>query len=108
MTENHDWPGPASTVGDRLKWIRVHRGYTSPRNAATVLGLQLETYRKHESGERGRDGLKDHHVKRYARAFQINTVWLQSGKGSPFNPTMDDLTEEEARVIEALRAARRA
>lgn len=108
MSENQNWPGPTSSIAERLKWIRQHRGYTSPRNAATVLSIQLETYRKHESGERGKDGLKDHHIKRYARVFQVNPIWLQSGKGSPFTATMDELSEEEARVIEALRAAKRA
>lgn len=106
MTVNQEWPGPASSVADRLKWIREHRGYTSPRNAATVLSLQVETYRKHENGERGVHGLKDHHVRRYARAFQVNPVWLQTGKGSPFTSAMDELTPEEMRVIMALRAAR--
>jgi hypothetical protein len=106
MTTTQEWPGQSSTIAERLKWIREHRGYTSPRNAATVLSLQVETYRKHENGERGAHGLKDHHVKRYARAFQVNSTWLQSGKGSPFSATMDELSAEELRVIEALRAAR--
>lgn len=106
MSENQDWPGIGSTVADRLKWAREHRGYSSPRNAATVLSLQTETYRKHESGERGAAGLKDHHVRRYARAFKVSEIWLQSGKGSPFSLAMQELTPEEQRVIEALRASR--
>lgn len=100
-------PGKGSTIAERLRWAREMRGYTSDRNAATVLGLVPATYRKHESGERGSGGLKEHHLKRYARVFQISQTWLATGDGHPTAPSIGDLTEEEARVIEALRAARR-
>lgn len=101
-----DFPGPDSTIAERLKWARAMRGYTSDRNAATVLGLVLSTYRKHESGERGDGGLKDHHVKRYAKAFKINDDWLRSGKGHPTEVNALTLTPEERRMIEAYRAAK--
>lgn len=84
------------------------RGYSSDRNAATVLGLVLSTYRKHESGERGEGGIKEHHLRRYARAFKLSQVWLATGHGHPTTPDISGLSEEEARVIEALRAAKRA
>ena len=100
-------PGPNSSVAERLIWARKMRGYTSPRNAATVLGLPLESYRKHESGERGAGGLKEHHVKRYARAFQVNSIWLATGKQ---NPTGSDLvlSPEEAELIRLMRQAKKA
>lgn len=101
-------PGKGSTLAERLRWAREMRGYTSDRNAATVLGLVLSTYRKHESGERGAGGLKEHHLKRYARAFKVSQDWLTTGSGHPTAPTVGELSEEEARVIEALRAAKRA
>lgn len=100
-------PGKGSTIAERLRWARTMRGYTSDRNAATVLGLVLSTYRKHESGERGEGGLKEHHTRRYARAFNVNQVWLQTGTGHPTAPSVGELDEEEARVIEALRDAKR-
>jgi hypothetical protein len=100
-------PGKGSTIAERLRWARVMRGYTSDRNAATVLSLVLSTYRKHESGERGEGGLKEHHIRRYARAFNISQVWLQTGTGHPTAPAIGELDEEEARVIEALRDAKR-
>jgi len=84
------------------------RGYSSDRRAADELALVLSTYRKHESGERGEGGLKEHHLKRYSRAFQVSQTWLATGDGHPTRPVISDLTEEEARVIEALRAAKRA
>lgn len=84
------------------------RGYTSDRNAATVLGLVLSTYRKHESGERGDGGLKEHHVKRYARAFQVSPIWLATGKLPAIGVTPDELSEEEQRMIAAYRAAKSA
>ena len=101
-----DPPGPSSTVHERLKWIRERRGYTSPRNAATVLALPVETFRKHENGERGKDGLKDHQIKRYSRAFRINAFWLQTGQGSPTAIDPKEITPEEMRLIEAFRATR--
>lgn len=101
-------PGPNSTVAQRLKWARTYRGFTSDRDAATRCNLVLSTYRKHESGERGAHGLKDHHIRRYARAFNVSKVWLQTGTGHPTAPSVGELDEEEARVIEALRAARAA
>lgn len=108
MTETtRSAPGKGSTVAERLRWAREMRGYKSDRNAATVLGLVLATYRKHESGERGAGGLKEHHLKRYARAFQISQTWLATGDGHPTAPSIGELSEEEARVIEALRAAKR-
>jgi hypothetical protein len=102
-------PGLGSTLAQRLKWARIMRGYTSDRNAATVLRFVLSTYRKHESGERGDGGLKDHHIKRYAKAFKINPVWLQTGQGS-WQPslTLEELSDEERRMIEAYRAAKSA
>ena len=99
-------PGPTSTVAERLKWARIMRGYTSPRNAATVLALPVETYRKHENGERGRHGLKEHHIKRYARAFQVNSVWLATGKQSPTGADLV-LTPEEIQLIRLMREAKK-
>lgn len=101
-------PGPGSTVAQRLRWARLRAGFTSDREAAKARNLVVATYRKHESGERGAHGLKDHHVKRYARAFGVSSVWLATGHGNPLAPVIDDLSDEERRVIEALRAAKRA
>lgn len=100
-------PGPNSTVAERLKWARMYRGFSSDREAATRCNLVLSTYRKHESGERGAHGLKDHHIRRYARAFNVSKVWLQTGAGHPTAPSVGDLDEEEAQLIEALREAKR-
>lgn len=99
-------PGPASTVHERIKWIRERRGYTSPRKAAAELGLPSESLRKHESGERGKGGMKDHHIRRYARAFKVNSFWLHTGEGSPTAIDVKGITPEELRLIEAFRATR--
>lgn len=103
-----DAPGPNSTVAERLKWARgTLRGFSSDREAATRCNLVLSTYRKHESGERGAGGLKEHHIRRYAKAFNVSQVWLQTGTGHPTAPSVGELDEDEARVIEALRDAKR-
>ena len=100
-------PGLGSSIADRLQWARKHlRGYSSDRAAANELRFVLSTYRKHESGERGADGMKQHHIDRYAKAFKVNPVWLQTGQGSWQRvATMNDLTDEERRMIMAYRAA---
>lgn len=99
-------PGPLSTVADRLLWAREMRGFTSSRHAARELRLPAETYRSHEMGRRGADGLKEHHIKRYARAFRINGFWLQTGQGSPTGLDATEITPEELQIIAALRATR--
>lgn len=97
-------PGKGSTIAQRLRWAREMREHKSDRAAANELGFVLSTYRKHESGERGDGGLKEHHLKRYARGFRINWTWLATGEGNPTAPTVDSLTEEESRVVEAMRS----
>ncbi len=99
-------PGPSSTVHERIKWIREQRGYASPRKAAAALGLPSETLRKHESGERGKGGMKDHHIRRYADAFKVNSFWLHTGEGSPTAIGSEEITPEEFRIIQAFRATR--
>jgi hypothetical protein len=101
-------PGPGSTISERLQWARKHlRGFSSDRAAAEALRFVVSTYRKHESGERGADGMKQHHIDRYAKALKVNPVWLQTGQGSHERiSTMADLTDDERRLIEAFRAAK--
>lgn len=107
MSETHpNPPGPMSSVAERLEWARSMRGYKSPREAASALGLVPETYRSHEMGRRGAHGLKDHHVRRYARAFKVNAFWLQTGEGSPTAIDVKEITPEELRLIEAYRATK--
>lgn len=108
MSENQDWPGEGSSIADRLKWARIMRGFSSPRAAATGLNFVFETYKKHETGERGADGMKEHFIKRYARGFRINKTWLQTAVGSPFAVTYEELSPEEQRMIDAYRAAKQA
>lgn len=106
MTETQDWPGPKSSFAERLRWAREKRGYGSMREAATKLRWVYETYQKHEKGERGAAGVKDHFVNRYADGYKINRYWLQTGRGSPYKISIAELSDEEVRMIEAYRAAR--
>jgi hypothetical protein len=48
---NERAPGPNSTVAQRLRWARIHAGFSSDREAANARNLVVATYRKHESGE---------------------------------------------------------
>lgn len=102
-------PGRESTIAQRLRWARIMSGPTSDRDAAIKHRWPISTYRKHESGERGAQGLKKMYIKKYAKAFGVDEVWLDTGSGSPQpTPKATELSDEEARVIEALRAAKRA
>lgn len=95
-------------MGERLLWARGFRGYVSPRKAAAALNLKEDTYRSHEAGRRGAvHGLKPYYVRRYARAFKVNPVWLQTGAGSPTSIDPVEFTTEELQLIESFRATAR-
>ena len=64
------------------------------------------TYRAHENGNRGEGGLKEHHVRRYALGFKINETWLATGKGEAVGKPDLELTDEEIRLIQMLRASK--
>jgi hypothetical protein len=59
--------------------------FRSDREAAKFFGWPLESYRKHESGERQAEGFKIETAKRYAKGFGVNINWLLAGTGSPYN-----------------------
>jgi hypothetical protein len=92
-------PPDLNTQAGRLRWARELAGYTSIRSAAIAFGFNENTYKSHEQGIRGAEGLKQKHVKKYARAFRISEAWLATGKGDPFKP---DLTTDELELARKL------
>lgn len=85
-------PPDLNTQAGRLRWARELAGYTSIRSAALAFGWNENTYKSHELGIRGAEGIKTKHLKKYARNFGISEAWLATGKGDPFKP---DLTTDE-------------
>jgi len=83
----------------RLRWARERAGFTSIRAAALGFGWNENTYKSHEQGIRGSEGLKTKHIERYARAFGVSEAWLATGKGDPLKP---DLTADQLELAEKL------
>lgn len=96
-------PPDLQTQAGRLRWARERLGYTSIRQAAFAFGWNENTYKSHEQGIRGGEGLKEKHLKKYARAFKVALPWLAHGIGSPdANDTADDPAELARRLLKAI------
>lgn len=69
---------------ERLQWARKQAGFSSPRAAADAFEWNPNTYKSHENGIRGKDRPPPEDVvKKYARAYRVDFVWLYAGVGSP-------------------------
>ena len=84
------------TIHERLKAARRKAGYASAAAAAKAFGWPVGTYSCHENGSRG---IKLDVVERYARAFEVDLVWLLHGGETP---------TFGARLVRNLREAMRA
>jgi hypothetical protein len=78
------------TIGGRLQWARENfvapygERLSSPRAAARFFGWNENTYKSHENGLRGDQGLKVKTAEKYAKGYKISLAWLMTGQGSPF------------------------
>lgn len=93
------------TIGGRLRLGRERMGFKSMRAAARAHGWNENTYKSHEQGERQKDGLKTEYAEKYARAFQLNELWLLTGKGPPIRDETDTAWREMT-PVERQRAIR--
>lgn len=97
-------PPDLRTQSGRLRWARDRAGYTSARGAAEAFGWPENTYKSHEYGVRGGEGIKIDTLKKYARAFGVSVAWLATGVGDPLRPDLStDELELARRVIGALK-----
>lgn len=64
------------TEHDRLKKMRVKRGFASATSAARTYGWNLNTYRSHENGTRG---ITPEHAMKYAAVYGFDIEWLYKG-----------------------------
>lgn len=69
MTEPHD----------RLRQLRIRKGYDTPAAAAKAFGWNEHTYKSHENGTRG---LKAEVAQKYGRAFGASAAYIMYGAGA--------------------------
>jgi hypothetical protein len=77
-------PPDLSTQAGRLVWARAAAGYPSSRKAAELLRWNVNNYKAHETGERGKKGIPPDDLTKYAKAFKVDITWLAFGTGAPF------------------------
>jgi hypothetical protein len=101
MPKVADSPPDLATQAGRLRWARENAGYSSIRAAAMAKEWNENTYKSHEQGIRGADGIKPRHLEKYARAFGVDLTWLTYGKGSP-TPKPEDPVDLAKRFLKAM------
>lgn len=62
----------------RLETARVHRGFSTAKDATRFFGWVYETYIQHEQGIRG----LGRQSRKYADAFRVSEGWLLTGEGA--------------------------
>lgn len=64
--------------GDRLRELRIKKGYDTTADAARAFGWNENTYKSHENGERG---IKLTVARKYAAAYGVTTAYILTGEG---------------------------
>lgn len=77
-------PPDLDTQAGRLVWARAAAGYRSSRQAAQLNRWNENSYKAHETGERGKTGIPPDDLQKYSKAFQVDITWLAFGSGAPF------------------------
>ena len=95
-----------SDESDRLIQARELAGYETATEAASAIGVNVQTYLAHENGHRG----FGRNAKRYASFFRVSYAWLMTGAGTPKGRggNTSELEEkfqmlDDKRKVEALR-----
>lgn len=101
MAKTATAPPDLSTQAGRLRWAREAAGFSSIRAAALAREWNENTYKSHEQGIRGADGIKPRHLEKYARAFKVDLTWLTFGTGTPTQKP-DDPVELAKRFLKAM------
>lgn len=70
-----------------------------------MFGWNENTYKSHEQGIRGSEGIKPKHLRKYARAYGVSMTWLAFGQGSP-NLSPEDAEWQEMSEDERSRMMR--
>lgn len=65
-------------ISERLRRARIASGFESAADAADNMDISYPTYAGHENGS---GGISLKSLRRYARFFRVNLLWLADGKG---------------------------
>lgn len=75
-----------STAAERLREARA-RYYSTATEAARAHGWKGSTYAAHENGQ---NQIREHHARKYGRAFRVSWLWLLTGEGQSVGTDPDD------------------
>lgn len=96
---------------ERLKWARLHAGFTTATAAAESLGLRKDTYTAYERapGSSKHTQLDHQMAIKAGRKYRVSWTWLLVGDGTPFdkpsNPHQQRAIQAMATVPEDKQAA---
>jgi transcriptional regulator with XRE-family HTH domain len=82
-----------STIGERIKEIRKHKGFTQQK-FADALGLKQNTVATYEMNK---TVPSERTIADICREFGVDRIWLETGVGDPFRPV--DRNEEIAAIL---------
>lgn len=87
----------------RLKWARMHGGFTTATSAAESLGMRKDTYTAYERApDTSKHSQLDHQMAiKAGRKFRVSWTWLLVGDGTPFDKPSNEFQQ---RAIQAMAA----
>src|ERR1043165_3942966 len=80
-------------ASDRLRQLRVKRGFSTAADAAKAFGWNEHTYKSHENGIRG---IKVPAARKYAAAFGSSAAYILTGGSARTNGDAPDLVNPVA------------
>ena len=92
-TENKKKFPQATTLGERLRWLRKHREATL-REFASRVGCDPSYLSKLEAGRATKPTLR--FLVSVTAAFRVSADWLRTGEGDPFGDPMSDAATKES------------
>lgn len=75
-------------ASDRLRELRIRRGYSTAAEAAKAFGWNEHTYKSHENGIRG---IKTDAARKYASAFGSTPGFILTGGGRGDSPVINQI-----------------
>ena len=89
---------------ERIKWARIHAGFTTATAAAESLGMKKDTYTAYERapGTSKHTDLDHQRAIQFGRKFKVSWTWLLAAEGTPFDRASSPAQE---RVLSAMAGA---
>lgn len=79
---------PMETPADRLRKLRIRKGYTTAKDAARAFGWNEHTYTSHENGVRG---IKLDVARKYANAYNSTPAYILTASSVNSAPVINDV-----------------